>query len=50
MARHLTKKQIEALPIEPYGDMRRELQTGDLVFCSGSYFFSHAIQKFTRNK
>lgn len=49
MARHLSKKEIEALPIEPYDDMRRELDTGDLVFCSGSYFFSRAIQKFTRS-
>lgn len=49
MARHLSKKEIEALPIEPYDDMRRELRTGDLVFCSGSYFFSVAIQKFTRS-
>ncbi|MGB5201206.1 MAG: YiiX/YebB-like N1pC/P60 family cysteine hydrolase [Sedimenticolaceae bacterium] len=25
------------------------MQTGDLVFCSGSYVFSHAIQQFTRS-
>ena len=49
MARHLSKKEIEALPVEPYDDMRRELRTGDLVFCSGSYFFSRAIQNFTRS-
>lgn len=49
MATHLSKKEIGDLPIEPYDDMRRGLQTGDLVFCSGSYFFSHAIQKFTRS-
>ena len=49
MAKHLTKKEIENLPIEPYDGMRKELQTGDLVFCSGSYFFSQAIQKFTRS-
>ncbi len=49
MAKHLTKKEIEGLPLHPYEDMRRDLQTGDLVFCSGSYFFSHAIQKFTRS-
>lgn len=49
MAEHLTKVEIEKLPIEAYDDMRRELQTGDLVFCSGSYFFSQAIQKFTHS-
>ena len=37
------------LPIEAYDDMRRGLQTGDLVFCSGSYFFSRAIQSFTHS-
>ncbi len=49
MAKHLTKKEIEDLPLHSYGDMRRDLQTGDLVFCSGSYFFSRAIQKFTHS-
>lgn len=47
MADHLTKKEIENLPVQPYDDTRRDLQTGDLVFCSGSYFFSRGIQKFT---
>ena len=49
MANHLTKKEIESLPMQPYDEMRRKLQTGDLVFCSGSYFFSRAIQKFTHS-
>lgn len=49
MANYLTKKEIERLPMQPYDEMRRKLQTGDLVFCSGSYFFSQAIQKFTHS-
>ncbi|MEW8396985.1 MAG: YiiX/YebB-like N1pC/P60 family cysteine hydrolase, partial [Candidatus Thiodiazotropha sp.] len=49
MATPLTKEEIEQLPVQPYDAMRRELQTGDLVFCSGSYFFSHAVQKFTNS-
>jgi uncharacterized protein YycO len=49
MAAHLTKKAIEQLPQHPYAAMREDLQTGDLVFCSGSYFFSRAIQQFTRS-
>jgi len=49
MATPISKKKIEQLPIEPYGAMRDDLRTGDLVFCSGSYFFSKAIQKFTHS-
>lgn len=49
MANYLSKKEIEELPLQPYDGMRRKLQTGDLVFCSGSYFFSQAIQKFTKS-
>ncbi|MET0071126.1 MAG: YiiX/YebB-like N1pC/P60 family cysteine hydrolase [Candidatus Thiodiazotropha sp.] len=49
MATPLTKKEIEQLPLQPYDAMRQELQTGDLVFCSGSYFFSRAVQKFTNS-
>ena len=49
MATHLTKKEIEQLPLYPYAAMREDLQTGDLIFCSGSYFFSQTIQRFTRS-
>ena len=49
MATPLSKKQIEQLPLHPYDAMREDLQTGDLVFCSGSYFFSKAIQRFTHS-
>ncbi|WP_369161880.1 YiiX/YebB-like N1pC/P60 family cysteine hydrolase [Candidatus Thiodiazotropha sp. LNASS1] len=49
MAETISKKEIEHLQVQPYSVMRDELQTGDLVFCSGSYFFSQAVQKFTKS-
>ena len=49
MATPLTKKEIQQLPLHPYDRMREDLETGDLVFCSGSYFFSQTIQQFTRS-
>ena len=49
MADALTKRQIKTLQVAPYAAVRDELRTGDLVFCSGSYFFSGLIQKFTRS-
>lgn len=47
MAKPLAPGEISALPVTPYTEARRELQTGDLIFCSGSYLFSRLIQKFT---
>lgn len=49
MAQALAKRQIKALPVLPYDQVRQQLQTGDLVFCSGSYLFSGLIQRFTRS-
>lgn len=49
MAEAITKKQIKSLACLPYEQVRNVLQTGDLVFCSGSYVFSRAIQHFTRS-
>jgi hypothetical protein len=49
MADTLTKRQIRQLPRLDYDQARAELQTGDLVFCSGSYLFSRLIQRFTRS-
>ncbi|MEW7974537.1 MAG: YiiX/YebB-like N1pC/P60 family cysteine hydrolase [Candidatus Thiodiazotropha endolucinida] len=49
MAETISKKEIELLQVQPYSEMRDGLQTGDLVFCSGSYFFSQAVQKFTKS-
>jgi cell wall-associated NlpC family hydrolase len=47
MADPVTRKQIAALPKTPYEEVRGHLQSGDIVFCSGTYFFSGLIQKFT---
>ena len=49
MAEPITKPQIQKLPVERYETVRDQVRTGDLVFCSGSYFFSKAIQRFTRS-
>ena len=49
MAEPITKTQIRQRPLVPYEQLRGELRTGDLMFCSGSYLFSRAIQRFTRS-
>jgi len=49
MAEALQKREIARLPVRSYDDVRRELRSGDLVFCSGSYLFSGLIQRFTRS-
>ncbi|MFM1891910.1 MAG: hypothetical protein RLZ44_987 [Pseudomonadota bacterium] len=49
MAAPISKQEIQQIPLHPYATMREDMRTGDLVFCSGSYFFSHAIQQFTRS-
>lgn len=47
MAAAIRKPEIKRLPVQPYDSLRGVLQSGDLVFCSGSYVFSGFIQKFT---
>lgn len=49
MAEPISKAQIKRLPVTRYETLRADLRTGDLVFCSGSYFFSGLIQRFTRS-
>jgi cell wall-associated NlpC family hydrolase len=49
MAEPLAKREIARLPVRGYDDVRRDLRSGDLVFCSGSYLFSGLIQRFTRS-
>ena len=39
MAAPISKTEIQQLPVHPYDSIRDHMQTGDLVFCSGSYFF-----------
>jgi len=47
MAQAFSKQQLQALPIVPYEEIRDKLKTGYLFFSSGSYMFSHIIQKLT---
>ena len=49
MAEVLPKREIARLAVQRYDAVRRELRSGDLVFCSGSYVFSGLIQRFTRS-
>jgi hypothetical protein len=49
MAEIVSKKDLQALPIVAYQDIRSELKTGDLFFSSGGYLFSGVIQKLTKS-
>ena len=49
MAQPISKKEIQRLPRIPYEKIRDSLQTGDVVFCSGSYLFSGIIQRLTNS-
>jgi hypothetical protein len=47
MATHIDSKEIKALPVIPYPDLRAQLKSGDLMFASGDYLVSQAIQEVT---
>ena len=47
MAAHIERKEIKALPVLPYSDVRAKLKSGDILFTSGDYLISKAIQKMT---
>ncbi len=49
MADRLGVKAVAALPVLAYDQVRDQLQTGDLVFCSGTYLFSKSIRWFTKS-
>jgi hypothetical protein len=49
MAKTITRKEVLKLTLVPYETIRNTLKTGDLVFCSGNYFFSRIIQRFTKS-
>lgn len=36
MAAPISKAEIQQLQVHPYDSIRDHMQTGDLVFCSGS--------------
>ena len=47
MAAHIESKDIKALSITPYQELRTKLKSGDLLFASRDYLVSKAIQKMT---
>jgi hypothetical protein len=47
MATHIDSKEIKALPVIPYPGLRTQLKSGDLMFASGDYLVSQAIQEVT---
>lgn len=47
MAIHIGSTGIKALPVKPYAEVRKDIQSGDLIFASGDYLISQAIQKVT---
>lgn len=49
MAEKFTPKQLNNFETVPYKNIRQYLKTGDIVFCSGTYLFSKAIQRLTKS-
>lgn len=49
MADHIENKEIKALTIFSYSDLRAKLKSGDLLFASGDYLVSKAIQLVTNS-
>jgi len=47
MATHIESKDIKALSVTSYQELRTKLKSGDLLFASGDYLVSKAIQKMT---
>jgi hypothetical protein len=47
MADHIDSADINALPVLSYANLRTKLKSGDLLFASGDYLVSKAIQKVT---
>ena len=49
MAEPLTIPELTSRPPVSYEEIRSSLRTGDIVFCSGTYFFSKAIRLITKS-
>jgi hypothetical protein len=49
MAAHIENKEIKALPVISYTDVREKLKSGDILFTSGDYLVSKAIQQMTNS-
>ena len=49
MAEALDKNALKSLEVTPYETLRKTLRSGDLLFASGNYWVSRAIQKVTES-
>lgn len=49
MATPISKSEIKNLPVTNYSKLRPNLMTGDLLFASGDYLVSKAIQSVTKS-
>ncbi len=49
MAADVTRKELLEMEETPYEDVRPKLKDGDLFFCSGEYFVSRAIRRFSES-
>jgi hypothetical protein len=49
MAIQLKKSQMKEHHVVPYEKIRAYLKSGQIIFCSGSYLFSGAIQRLTKS-
>jgi hypothetical protein len=49
MAEVLKKPQLQAISLDNYDQIRPQLKTGQLIFCSGNYLFSGVIQRLTKS-
>lgn len=47
MAQHIDVRSLRRLRVVPYKQLRPQLESGDLLFASGQYLVSKAIQKMT---
>jgi hypothetical protein len=47
MAKHISNSDIKKIPVVPYPKIRGQLKSGDLLFASGDYLVSKAIQSVT---
>jgi hypothetical protein len=49
MANAVPRKKLAETAVLKYDDIRSQLKTGQLIFCSGGYLFSGIIQKLTKS-
>jgi len=47
--RRLSVDRFPSDPVTPYADLRPQIRSGDLLFCSGNYWFSKLLRKATES-